>query len=93
MSLEKLLAALVLGACAVALLRMALAPRRRERLDAWAMRGWRRCRNLFRRPLAKPLTPQDAARVADEAIRRAREGRWDGNVFRPRSFKRPKKPH
>ena len=93
MSLEKLLAGLVLGACLVALLRMALTPRQRDRLDAWALRPWQRCRNVFRRKPPKPLTQQDAARAADEAIRRAREGHWDGNVFRPRSFRRPKKPH
>jgi hypothetical protein len=93
MSLEKLLAAIVLAACVVGLLRMALRQHQRARLDAWAARTWARCRNLFRRKPAKPLTQQDAARVAEEAIRRAREGHWDGNVFRPRSFRRPKKPH
>jgi hypothetical protein len=91
--IEKLFAAVVLAVCLVMLLRMALKPARRQRLDAAAQRLWARCRSLVRRKPPEPLTQQDAARAAEEAIRRAREGRWEGNVFRPRSFRRPKKPH
>jgi len=94
--IEKLFAAVVLAVCLVMLLRMALKPMQRHRLDAALQGLWARCRSLVRRKPRKPLTQQDAARVAEEAIRRAREGRegqWDGNVFRPRSFRRPKKPH
>lgn len=58
-------------------------------------RLWRRLRRPG--PKARPMSEADAARMAEEAIRRARagrpEGRWDGNVFRLRGGKRPKKPH
>jgi 20S proteasome alpha/beta subunit len=36
---------------------------------------------------------KDAARLADEAIRRAKDGDWEGNVYKPKSFRRPRKPH
>jgi hypothetical protein len=34
---------------------------------------------------------REAARVAEEAIKRARErgGEWDGNVYKPKSFRKP----
>ncbi|MEW6706486.1 MAG: hypothetical protein AB1430_16690 [Pseudomonadota bacterium] len=92
--IEKLFAAAVLLACLGALARMALKPRQQQRLDAALQRAWQRVRGVFRRrrePPARPLTQQDAAKAAEEAIRRAREGQWEGNVFRPRSFRRPKK--
>ena len=109
--IEKLLAALVLIVCLVMLGRMLLPPRRQQRFDA-ALREWRdRLRNLARRrPGQRHASRQDAARTAEEAIRKARrtasrrpnghagdkdepEGEWDGNVFRPKSFKPPQKPH
>jgi len=93
--IEKLFAAVVLAACVAALLRMALKPHQQQRLDAALRRAWARCAGVFRRrgPPPRPPTQQDAAKVAEEAIRRAREGQWEGNVYRPRSFRRPKKPH
>jgi len=93
--IEKLLAAVVLLACIGALLRMALPTRKQQRLDAVLQRAWARCRRPRQAPPQppRPMTQQDAARVAEETIRRAREGQWEGNVFRPRSFRRPKKPH
>ena len=33
---------------------------------------------------------REAMRVADEAIKRARDrGEWDGNVYKPKSFRKP----
>jgi hypothetical protein len=34
---------------------------------------------------------REAARAAEEAIKRARErgGEWDGNVYKPKSFRKP----
>jgi len=34
---------------------------------------------------------REAARVADEAIERARKhrGEWEGNVYKPESFRKP----
>ena len=107
--IEKLLAALVLVVCLVMLGRMLLPARQQQRFDA-ALREWRdRLRALrHRRPWQRRAARQDAARTAEEAIRKARrtasrgnghdgkaepEGEWDGNVFRPKSFKPPQKPH
>lgn len=80
MIVEKLLAGIVLAACAVMLLRLALGPARRQRFDAFFVRLWR-----------WPRTRRNAQKLADDAIRRARGGvRRDGNVYTPDSF--DKKP-
>jgi len=91
-------AALVVAVCAALLVRMFLPARRRATLDAalrrlpgrlraramtlWHWRQWRSRR-------------EDAARLAEEAIQRARRTRADkdGNVIRPEAFKGPRKPH
>ena len=91
--IEKVFAALVLVACLVALARMALRPQHQRRLDAALRSAWQRVRRLGGSLRRKPRPPEDPARVAEEAIRRAREGHWEGNVYKPRSFRRPKKPH
>jgi hypothetical protein len=91
--IEKLFAVVVLAACLVALVRMALRPHQRARMDALGRRVWARCRALVQRGRRAPAPAPDPARVAEEAIRRAREGHWEGNVYKPRSFRRPKKPH
>jgi hypothetical protein len=97
MLVEKIFASLLLAACLVALLRMALRPRQRDRFDAFWRRAWQRAKAPFQRRKRPPLSAQQARRAAEEAIERARrkgDGRWEGNVFRPRSFfKRPRKPH
>jgi hypothetical protein len=115
--IEKLLAALVLIVCLVMLGRMLLKPHQQQRFDA-LLRRWRdRIRALRPRAWFKRSARRDAARTAEEAIRKARgaarrdagdtgrrshggdpddispEGEWDGNVFRPKSFKPPRKPH
>ena len=94
-------AAVVVLVCVALLVRMCLPPRRRAALDAtlrrlpgrvralaravWHLRHWRQSRS--RR--------DDAARLAEEAIQRARRTRADkdGNVIRPEAFKGPRKPH
>jgi hypothetical protein len=94
---EKILAALGLLVCLVLLLRLGLAPRRRQRLDHRARQGWtalrlrvRGMQGFWRRRRHR----KEAASEAEAAIRRAREGIGrDGNVIRPKSFKRPRKPH
>jgi hypothetical protein len=74
------------------LLRMAAGPRRTQRLDALVRRAWERGRGLLRRrpgPRRQP-SAQDAARAAEETIRRARgkgDTERDGNVYRPKSFR------
>lgn len=94
---EKLFSAVVLAMCVLMLLRLCLGERLRERVDgglrrfgqrlqAMARRGgqWRRWRK----------SRAAAAREAQEVIRRARhKAEHDGNVIRPDSFHKPRKPH
>ena len=81
--IEKTLAAIALAACLGLLLRLLLPARQRARIDAAARRLWHW--RSHRR---------DAAREAEEAIRRAqRNVRRDGNVIRTDAFKGPRKPH
>lgn len=88
--IEKLLAGIVLLACVALFVRLLVGARRRQRLDAWARRSTaalaRQARLLWHWRSARA----QARRVADEAIRRARgEVERDGNVYRPKSFKKP----
>jgi len=91
---ERILAAIVLAACAVMLVRLFVGERRRERFD-WAMRrAAQACRRLYLSIVHRRATKRDAARVAEEAIKRAREStERDGNVYKPKSFRGPRKPH
>jgi hypothetical protein len=104
--LQTVLAAVGLGICIALAVHMALPYRAQARVDAWVARlsawfqaqmdratGWRRRQRQTRA----------AALEAERVIRRAREsaqqgenrvdGEWDGNVYRPKSFEKPKKPH
>ncbi|AKJ31544.1 hypothetical protein [Caldimonas brevitalea] len=93
--IEKLLAWGVLAVCVVLLVRLMLGAARRARFDAAVRSGadaGRRWLRSLRRPGERRRSRAEAERIAEEAIRRAR-GEWDGNVYRPKSFKRPRKPH
>ena len=102
--LHTVLAAIGLVICIAMALHMVIPRRAKARVDAmvdglgaWLRAqidratGWRRRQRQTRA----------AALEADRAIRRARdsssrdkpEGEWDGNVYRPKSFEKPKKPH
>lgn len=87
--IEKLFAGLVLACCVVMLLRLALGPARRQRFDRFCVHRWNLLRAwaiaLWRRPRSRRAAQQ----LADDAIRRAREGSWDGNVYTPEQFKKP----
>jgi hypothetical protein len=87
--IEKGLAAIVLAMCLVMLLRLALGARRRQRFDAIAIRGWLRLRGAALALWRWPRSRRQARQLADDAIRRASQGQWDGNVYRPEQFKRP----
>lgn len=82
-------------ACLLMLGRLFLGPRLRARLDNAASRRWNSLKRhavaLYRRRSVR----QEAARAAEEAIRKARagSGQWEGNVYKPDTFKRPRKPH
>ncbi len=86
---ENVLAGLVLAVCMVMLLRLALGSARRSRFDRFFRSLWA---GLRARSLALwhwPRSRRKAQQLADDAIRRAREGRWEGNVYTPDQFKKP----
>jgi hypothetical protein len=87
--IEKLFAGLVLALCAVLMLRLLLGGQRRYHFDAACLRLWRSVQRRARALWHWRRTRRQARSLADDAIRRAREGEWDGNVYKPKSFKRP----
>lgn len=92
-----LLAALTLAVCAVLLVRLAIGERWRWRFDYEVRRAWQACRHLAHGVVHWRSARRQAAREAEQAIRRARrsKGEWDGNVYKPDSdsFRKPRKPH
>lgn len=94
---EKLFSAAVLLMCVLMLLRLCLGEQLRERVDAALRRLGLRLRLLARRAgqwRQWRHARSAAAREAEEAIRRARRrAEHDGNVIRPDSFRKPRKPH
>lgn len=93
--LDKILYATVVFACLVMLVRLGLGARRRQRFDTtaarWSRRAGARLDTLFTWNSGR----RRARREAEDAIRRARDGggEWDGNVYRPKSFKKDRKIH
>lgn len=87
---EKIFAALVLASCAVLLVRLVIGEQRRWRFDAFWRRLWIRLRVQALRLWHWPAARRRAKHDAEEAIRRAREGTWDGNVYKPKSFDKRK---
>jgi hypothetical protein len=87
--IEKIFAAVMVGACVLLLLRMLLKPGRRARVDASIRRGSERWQRRLRRFVAWPGAELRARRETKEAIRRARRtaSERDGNVVRPKAFK------
>ena len=87
MSSDRILAAIIVAMCAVLLVRLLIGARRRARFDAALRRAWRAVRGVA----VSARHRREAARVADEAIARARQrgGEWDGNVYKPKSFRKP----
>jgi hypothetical protein len=89
--LEKIFAAAIVVACIAALLRVVLGERRRERLDATVARWARVARARLDRLFTWNSVHRRAHREAEDAIRRARgraAGDWEGNVYRPKSFRK-----
>jgi hypothetical protein len=86
---EKLLAGLTLAVCLLLLLRLAVGARRRARWDSAVRRSGRVLHRIGRSTLHWPGARRRAAAEAREAIERARRrGAWEGNVYRPDSFRR-----
>jgi hypothetical protein len=94
--IKTLLAIAVLTVCVLLLARLWLSPAQQARIDGAARRTGQALRRGVVSAYRWPRSRRNAARIADEAIRRARErrdGTWEGNVYKPKSFKRPHKPH
>ena len=104
--IEAVFAALVLAVCLALLLRLAIGAPRRQRVDALLRHAWRAVRHrtlaLWRwraQQRQQKRAAEEAARMAQEAIRRARKSaQREGNVIRPKAFRRgetgePRKPH
>ena len=93
--LEKVFAGFVVLACVVLLMRQFIGDRRRWRFDAAVQRTlgplWRTAQRLYHWPAARRV----ARREAEAAIRRARGEpvARDGNVLRPKSFRKSRKLH
>lgn len=92
--MENFSAALLLAVCVVMLLRLVMGAQRRRGFDAWAGRSWVLLREMAQLSWRWRSNRRKAAAAALEAIRRASaDVRRDGNVYRPDSFRGPRKPH
>ena len=102
--IEKLFAGLVLALCLVLMLRLVLGARRRDRFDAAARRAWGNSQQFLSSAYHWRNHRREAERKADEVIRRAQgrsansespegDGEWEGNVYKPKSFRKPRKLH
>jgi hypothetical protein len=85
---EKIFAGFVLVVCGLLLLRLVIGARRRHAYDLFWKRLWIATRLHVLRLWHWPAARRQARRDADAAIRRASDGEWDGNVYKPKSFKR-----
>jgi len=100
--ISNVFAALGLLLCLALAVHMLLRPRQQLWVDArlrramWRLRdgwqhliGWRRRSNLNKSAAAEAEAAIERARKKAEG----REGDWDGNVYRPKQFEKPRKPH
>ena len=89
--IERVFAAIVIAICAVLLVRLLRIERRRYRFDAAVRRTAKVLHRLGLRVYHWRSSRRHAAQLAEEAIRRARgaDGSWDGNVYKPKSFRKP----
>lgn len=90
---ERVFAAIALAVCALLLVRLVIGERRRWYFDAFWKRLWSRVRRAALAVWHWRDARREAARAreaAAEVIRRARDrGEWDGNVYTPKSFRKP----
>lgn len=83
-------AAVLLAVCAFLMIRLLIGARLRASLDMHMRLAWLRMKHGWLQLIHWRSSRKTAERLADEAIRRARdEGHWEGNVYKPKSFKRP----
>ena len=88
--IERTLAGVTLAICALLLLRLLIGARHRARVDALVRRrahaAWQSTLSIANWRGRR----RAAQRAAEDAIRRAaRKGEWDGNVYKPKSFRKP----
>ena len=87
---EKLFPAFIAAVCIVFMLRLVVGERLRWRFDEAMGRLWARVRRAGSSVSRSRKPSRTAAEEAEDAIRRARDGgSWEGNVYKPKSFKRP----
>jgi hypothetical protein len=81
--------------CVVLLARQFIGAPRRYRLDAMLRRTTHGLRSAAMRLYHWPAARRAARREAEKAIRRARgdDSERDGNVIRPKAFRKPRKLH
>ena len=92
--MEKMSAAVILAICLAMLVRLAIGEKRRRRFDAAGLRTWTLVARQVRNASRWWSNRRFAADAARDAIRRARtDVPRDGNVYRPESFRGPRKPH
>ena len=89
--IEKILAGLTLAVCVLMLLRLIVGAQRRSRIDTAARRALHRAQRVALSAYHWRDRRRSAARAAEETIRRARAGATerDGNVYKPKSFRKP----
>jgi len=93
---EKILAAVTLAVCLVLMVRLLLGERLRWRFDAAVRRSASACKQRALRAYHWRSSRRAAERAAEDVIRRARgdvDGEWQGNVYKPKSFRKPRKLH
>ena len=91
--MEAAMSAIVLAVCLLLALRLVAGEHRRRRTDRWIGSVVAAALARVRRAIRWRSLRNHSAREAEAVIRRARGGRWDGNVYRARSFRRPRKRH
>ncbi len=85
---EKVAAGLALTVCLAWLVNLALGPVRRERVLGWVkVKGLRGPRSLWQRRAHRDAARHEAEQAISRARRDASRGEWDGNVYRPTSFR------
>ena len=90
MMIERIVAAITLVVCLAMLLRLLAGQRRRDRLDRFLRRVFQLASRYAYRVRHFRAARREAARAAEEAIRRARgQGEWTGNVYTPKSMRKP----
>jgi len=93
--IERVFAGIVLAVCALMLVRLMLDDRRRWRFDSFFRRSWQRIVEtgaVVRHWRKARRNATHARQMADEAIQRARGRRpveKEGNVYTPKSFRKP----